>query len=98
MKHVTAEHLQKINEINGTLSNRAEYFEKIAEITGAYVGAIRWNAYRVKGVVLAEHLVMEIECKTIKGKLMIKYMNVRAFAHFEDSQAWKLEGTKLVGC
>lgn len=71
MKKITLEQLEKIEAINGTLSNRYEYIDAIAEILAANYGSVRWNVNTMKTIALDKEHILDISTKTTKGQRFV---------------------------
>lgn len=74
MKRLTVEEVDKIEAINGTLSDRYEYMEAITEILDADHASVRWVFNRMKTVRLPADHLLDITTKTVKGKRYIVVM------------------------
>lgn len=82
---LTAEQIKAIEEMNGTMESRYDYFEEFANIIG--VGnsfAVRYNKNKTKRLHL-DNMIVDITTRTKKGKLMIVRINLDA--------TYKVEGT-----
>lgn len=84
MRRITAEEIEKINEINGTLNDRYEYFEKLTEILNGKGTYIRWNKNSVKEVMLDDETILTIACKTVKGKMMLSRISADTHKRTEE--------------
>lgn len=87
MRTITTEELNKINEMNGSKSDRYNYYEALADILNGEHITIRYNTNRVKGVALDKDTILDIGCKTVRGKMMIEWMGVNK--HTEDEHHWQ---------
>ena len=101
MKNLTNDQINKINEINGKYSNRYEYFEKLAEILNAQYTRVRWEKNFVQAIKLDESTILDIQCKTIKGRLMIKLIHImdrkKTEEHpYGETEIFELKKGKLV--
>ena len=87
MRTITTEELNKINEMNGSKSDRYNYYEALADILNGEHITIRYNTNRVKGVALDKATILDIGCKTVRGKMMIEWMGVNK--HTEEEHHWQ---------
>jgi hypothetical protein len=71
MKKITLEQLNKIEAINGTLSERYEYIDAIATVLEANLGGVRWNVNTMKTISLDKDHILDINTKKIKGQRFI---------------------------
>ena len=76
MKKITLEQLNKIEAINGTMSERYEYIDAVAEILGANLGGVRWNVNTMKAIALDKDHILDITTKTVKGRRFIVGLTV----------------------
>ena len=95
MKKLTVEEISKINNINGTMKDRYEYFEKLAELLGGKYTTVRWNKNFVEAVSLDKTTILDIQCKTVKGKMMIKLMNIEDYEKTEEHPYGQFETYEL---
>lgn len=71
MKKITLEQLNKIEAINGTLSERYEYIDAIAETLNADCGGVRWNINTMKTIALDKEHILDISTKKVKGQRFV---------------------------
>lgn len=76
MKKITTEQLNKIEAINGTLSERYEYIDAIAKILEVNLGNVRWNVNAMKTIALDKEHILDISTKTVKGKRYVVGLSV----------------------
>lgn len=76
MKKITLEQLDKIEAINGTLTDRYEYIDAITDIMGANYGGVRWNVNTMKTISLDSQHILDITTKKVKGQRFVVRMIV----------------------
>lgn len=98
MRKLTTSEINSINEINGTMKDRYEYFDKIASILNAEYTRVRWNKKYVEAIKLDNTTILDIQCKTVKGNMMIKLLNIEDFERTEEHQYGQFELYELKKC
>lgn len=101
MKRLTIDELNRINAINGTLTDRYEYFKALAEILNARYTRVRWNKNFVEAIKCDDTTILDIDCKTVKGKMMIKTIRIEDHNKTEEHtigqyEYWELKKGNLV--
>lgn len=89
MKRLTDQELKAINEINGTMNDRYEYFRKIADMFNGTITSVKWDFKYVSAVAVDKTTIMDIRCKTVNGKKMISYLSINDF-ETREHEAYKL--------
>lgn len=76
MKYLTKLDIEKIQKINETLNTRYEYLDAIANILKIETTGIRRHKRVMKGIALDESTELDIVCRTVKGQMIIKEINI----------------------